>query len=696
MIIEELAYKVTVRAEEFLSGKKKVEQGYGELESNASDAMEGAGKSTKKAGGELESMGRKVKKTAEDTRRPFGLISGGFSKAAKGAKEFGQEGKEAFSGVQAGAAKFLGLALSIEGARRLFTSSVNNAVDLKNTSSFLDMDPKAVDGWKKSAVSVGSSAESIVNTMMKLKNAKNWSVSPIGDPDEFTKSALQLGERAKVNIVAGKDPDEMFRRTEEALRKLTKAEAETWSQRLGIDNSVLPSILDGSLDKNQTQFQNKSPYSEKMAEEAAAVKVKMVDLDQAIEGVGNKLVLAFGDDAIKMMETFNQWVDANGGDVINFFKDTSGWVNQFTDALSGNKNAIHEWTQVSKDFNLLTGFDKPVVDLKGWMDEHLSGNSAWEWFKGVKDKPAPLTSPQPVPDITPSVDVTPDPALPKVEPADSAAPAISSDNDAAFNQSAPPEQKGQSSHKHNIEKISPTLDAPMTAGNPITPNAASQQPPNQTLDYGHSEKGSIEIPSTEKRQNVKTTQPDVSTSKMSALLDALMMTESAGNANAVNPKSGATGAYQFMPETARDMGLRVDDRVDERRDPVKSREAANKYLNQLINRYSGNVELALMAYNAGMGRIDKHLQGKGEPLKNETLEYPGKVANYYQQLTQMAAMAPAANMQPQNVDNSQSSSTHINSVQITTNPQTVDEIARSIDEQRRRSTMTGSFISGNG
>ncbi|MFP1728029.1 lytic transglycosylase domain-containing protein [Lonsdalea quercina] len=620
MIIEELAYKVTVRAEEFLSGKKKVEQGYGELESNASDAMEGAGKSTKKAGGELESMGRKVKKTAEDTRRPFGLISGGFSKAAKGAKEFGQEGKEAFSGVQAGAAKFLGLALSIEGARRLFTSSVNNAVDLKNASSFLDMDPKAVDGWKKSAVSVGSSAESIVNTMMKLKNAKNWSVSPIGDPDEFTKSALQLGERAKVNIVAGKDPDEMFRRTEEALRKLTKAEAETWSQRLGIDNSVLPSILDGSLDKNQTQFQNKSPYSEKMAEEAAAVKVKMVDLDQAIEGVGNKLVLAFGDDAIKMMETFNQWVDANGGDVINFFKDTSGWVNQFTDALSGNKNAIHDWAQTSKNFNLITGFDKPVVDLKSWMDEHLSGNSAWEWFKGVKDKPAPLTSPQ----IAPNLNL-----------AESTSPTNVVGNEDISNQESTPEQKGQSAHKKNIQQLDP-------------------------------------------------------------LLDALMMTESAGNPNAVNPKSGATGAYQFMPETARDMGLRVDDQVDERRDPDKSREAANKYLNQLINRYGGNVELALMAYNAGMGRIDKHLQGKGEPLKNETLEYPGKVANYYQQLTQMAAMAPAANMQPQNVDNSQSSSTHINSVQITTNPQTVDEIARSIDEQRRRSTMTGSFISGNG
>ncbi|MFP1780330.1 lytic transglycosylase domain-containing protein [Lonsdalea quercina] len=692
MIIEELAYKVTVRAEEFLSGKKKVEQGYGELESNASDAMEGAGKSTKKAGGELESMGRKVKKTAEDTRRPFGLISGGFSKAAKGAKEFGQEGKEAFSGVQAGAAKFLGLALSIEGARRLFTSSVNNAVDLKNTSSFLDMDPKAVDGWKKSAVSVGSSAESIVNTMMKLKNAKNWSVSPIGDPDEFTKSALQLGERAKVNIVAGKDPDEMFRRTEEALRKLTKAEAETWSQRLGIDNSVLPSILDGSLDKNQTQFQNKSPYSEKMAEEAAAVKVKMVDLDQAIEGVGNRLVLAFGPSVTKGLEDFGQWVTDHQDDVIGFFKTGSDWAGKFADSVGGTSNALSSLaalyatlkiggakTLVGKaglagaaavasepvvDYGLNQAFGKydyfqAIRTANTWSDfgKALIGNNGGaKWIDGKW--------------VDPRID-----------------------NLGGKGKEDAPAQHAQSVKKESAESFSQDklLQALM-----MTESAGNPQLSNQELDYGHKEKGSIEIPGTEKRQNMQTTQPDVSTSKMSALLDALMMTESAGNANAVNPKSGATGAYQFMPETARDMGLRVDDRVDERRDPVKSREAANKYLNQLINRYSGNVELALMAYNAGMGRIDKHLEGKGGPLKSETLEYPGKVANYYQQLTQMAAMAPAANMQPQNVDNSQSSSTHINSVQITTNPQTVDEIARSIDEQRRRSTMTGSFISGNG
>lgn len=591
MIIEELAYKVTVRAEDFLSGKKKVEDGAKDLNKNISDSMEESAESVSDVTDEVKKAGNQLKRTSEDTKRPFGLISGGFFGAAKGAKEFGEQGKDAFSTVQSGAAKFLGLALSIEGTRRLFTSAVNNAVDLKNVSNFLDMDPKAVDGWKKGAESVGSSADAIANAMLRLKNAKNWSVAPMGAPDEFTQATLQLGSQTGVDIIGAKDPGEMFKRAEEALRKLPKEQAEIWSQRLGYDSSLLPSILNGSLDKNQGQFQNTSTYSDKMADQAVKVKQKMVDLDQAIEGVGNKLVLAFGDDAIQMMSTFNQWVSANGGTVINFFKDATNWAKQFSDALSGNKNAIHDWAQVSSNFNLLTGFKKPVVDVKGWMDDHLKGNSAWDWLSKKMGQ-----------------DV--------------------------LNTDSQPEQKGQSVHRIN-------------------------------------------------RADDK-------------LLDAIMMTESRGNPNAINLKSGATGAYQLMPDTARELGLRVDENVDDRKDPVKARGAATKYMNQLINRYSGNIELALMAYNGGMGRVDNYLAGKGKPLTQETVQYPGKVADYYQQLQQMAGMQGVAGMQTQTVDNSQSSATHINNVNITTNPQSVDEIAKSIDEQRRRSSMTGAFISGNG
>ncbi|HDQ4772208.1 TPA: hypothetical protein P9I14_004205, partial [Yersinia enterocolitica] len=72
MIIEELAYKVTVRTEEFLSGKKKVEEGAKDLGKNVSDAMGEAETSTKGIGTEVKKVGDQVRRTADDTKRPFG------------------------------------------------------------------------------------------------------------------------------------------------------------------------------------------------------------------------------------------------------------------------------------------------------------------------------------------------------------------------------------------------------------------------------------------------------------------------------------------------------------------------------------------------------------------------------------------------------------------------------------------------
>lgn len=106
------------------------------------------------------------------------------------------------------------------------------------------------------------------------------------------------------------------------------------------------------------------------------------------------------------------------------------------------------------------------------------------------------------------------------------------------------------------------------------------------------------------------------------LLNAVRYVESRGNPNAVSP-AGAQGPYQFMPATAKRFG------ITDPRDEAQSRAGADKYLTQLTNRYGGNEDLALMAYNWGEGNVDAYLKtGKGvngQPMPRETQEYPGKV-----------------------------------------------------------------------
>lgn len=627
MIIEELAYKVTVRAEDFLSGKKKVEDGAKELGDNVTESFGEVDKATKEAGKGIRDVGSQVKKTADDTKRPFGLISGGFLSSAKAAKEFGNQGKTAFSDMQIGAAKYLGLALSIEGTRRLFTSATSSLVDLGNASSFLDMDPKAVEGWQRGAKSVGASAEAMSNTLMRLKNAKNWAVAPMGAPDEFTQATLQLGAQTGIDIIGAKDPGEMFKRTEEALRKLPKQQAETWSMRLGIEPSMLPSILDNSLDRNQGSYQQKSNVSESMIDKAKQVTAVMEDMDQTIKNLGNDLVLAFGGKVIDAMNEFDSWVTNHKSDIIGFFKEGSDWAKKFADNVGGTANAL----------NILLAIKSPLLAAV------ISGYRKVDEVNEDADK-------QGVPVGQLLVD----------------------------------RAKNNASGKSFSSKISTWWDSLLGSNkeNAYTAYGAKSDA-DPVLYHPYGEEPAQHAQSTRRKHSQQF--------GMDALMNAVMMTESRGNPNAVSP-AGAIGPYQIMPDTGRDLGLTPE----ELRDPVKSRIAATKYMNQLINRYGGDIGLALMAYNGGMGRIDNAIQGKGMPLAQETLQYPGKVADYYQQLQQMAGMQGAAGMQSQTIDNSQSSATHINNVNITTNPQSVDEIAKSIEEQRRRSSMTGAFISGNG
>lgn len=76
-------------------------------------------------------------------------------------------------------------------------------------------------------------------------------------------------------------------------------------------------------------------------------------------------------------------------------------------------------------------------------------------------------------------------------------------------------------------------------------------------------------------------------------------------------RAGAAGLWQFMPATAKDLGLEVSSVVDQRRDPYLSSDAAARYLKSLYNTF-GDWSLAIAAYNCGAGNVNKALRRAGE------------------------------------------------------------------------------------
>jgi hypothetical protein len=107
-----------------------------------------------------------------------------------------------------------------------------------------------------------------------------------------------------------------------------------------------------------------------------------------------------------------------------------------------------------------------------------------------------------------------------------------------------------------------------------------------------------------------------------------MMAESGGNPRAVS-NAGAEGPYQIMPATAAQPGFGVSPMEGSRFDPEASRKFAKQYLQAMLDRYNGDVEAALVAYNAGPGNADKFVAAGKDydvlPMAMQTKPYVERV-----------------------------------------------------------------------
>lgn len=110
---------------------------------------------------------------------------------------------------------------------------------------------------------------------------------------------------------------------------------------------------------------------------------------------------------------------------------------------------------------------------------------------------------------------------------------------------------------------------------------------------------------------------------------AMMLQESGGNQNAVSP-TGATGLFQLMPDTAKDLGVDATD-------AMQNIDGGIRYLAQKLEEFGGDVSKALASYNAGSGAVNQY---NGVPPYAETQNYVNSITSMYKEMSNIPDIRP--------------------------------------------------------
>ncbi|HDR2874322.1 TPA: lytic transglycosylase domain-containing protein [Enterobacter roggenkampii] len=607
MIINELAYKVTIKADEFLNGKKKVEEGVKELQGAVDKSFGDIGETSKQTG-------KVIVKTGDDIQRSTRKTGKDLKDATFDVKSFGSAAASSFKGAYIAAAGFLGIGAGLYGIKQLFTSTSNEIVRASNQAKFFGTDVNKMFGLRRGFQQAGLNGDAFIGASGSARMA----LANIADPTVFggltgaAQNLMVLGARTGLNINNLGDPSKALGEFSRYGKNHSQENLMQVMAAAGFDPTDAAKIKSGELKSLVDSETKKSNITAQQVKEQEALVATLGQLDSEFDRLRQDLAIAFAPEVIRAMKDFGDWIREHHGDIIGFFRDAGDSIKKLTDSVGGATALLLLLAAGLRSNPLVMGAIAAAAASHG-IDQARD-----EASRQGKDVGSYLYD--------------------KVH--EDKKPFMTWDSVKSFFGFGEPEQYGQSARVSGA------------AGG------------------------------------------------MDDLLHGIMMTESGGNPLAYNV-SGATGAFQFMPGTARDLGLRVDSQVDERLDPSKSRAAASVYMRQLLKRYNGNVDNALRAYNWGMGNVDKWIANGSDlsQLPKETRDYTGKVygnmgnaRNYYATQGRMADSRPyelASGGGQSQITNS----THINTVNVNSNPQSVDSLTQSINQQAKRATTNSSFAS---
>lgn len=455
MIIQELAYKVTVKTDDFLHGKRKV-----------TDEVSKLNKELARAEKERQ---KELKKQQDDVEK------------------FGKSAVSAFRNVTTAAAGFLGIGAGLYGIKQLFTSTANEIVRASTQAKFFGTDVNKMFGMRRGFQQAGLNGDAFIgasgNARMALANIKDPTI--FGGLTGAAQNLMVLGARTGLNINNLGDPNKALGEFTRYGKSHSQENLMQVMSAAGFDPTDAAKIKSGELKSLVDSETKKSNITAQQVREQEKLMVTLGQLDSQFTRLKTDLAIAFAPEVVNGLKAFGSWIEKNHGNIIGFFDDAGKTAKRFTEAVGGAENAL----------KLLAA---------AYVGSKVTGGAVPPWLAGLVAYGTYL-----------------------------------------YNDQNNIKDSAESSLSYTRRNIG---DAARAIG--------------FDTDFGRK-------PGTVMGDNIQWDIPGAT----ETLLDAIRKVESSDGAKLYSHK-GAVGEYQFMADTGREMGLRVDGQVDDRLDPEKSRAAA--------------------------------------------------------------------------------------------------------------------------
>ncbi|RWU00797.1 lytic transglycosylase domain-containing protein [Raoultella ornithinolytica] len=590
------------------------------------------------------------------------------------AKEMAEQGKKAasfFSSIKTELLALTGVTVTAGGLISFVKSTTSGLMDLSIQSKALGLSARELDGWSKSAEAAGSSAEKISASLQGFQGAIQG--ARVGDYSSSIFGGLaQLNALTGQNFdVWGQDASSLAKTSLDALRKISDPNLRRQvGLSLGFDDATLQRNQEGKFLPDVDRLTKNSGISDESINGAKEFNSAWAELNQNLDTTKNQFytfLIPYVREFNGVLRDLSDWMKSHPKEmkagIDAFFgaiKDVAAAANDAADAVGGWKNVIvallalkvASWFRgiafalsgpgglifaITALYPIIDGLLSKIVSKENreWMQNHgIFWTSNGEFFLNKKD------------------------AEERQRQIDSGAVPNGSQRIVpnAYQQAMMDTQMDLSTAmKLDVGQYQPNI--------PLNAKAAKLGIKGKSFlqamagEFGALE-GKYGLPA--------------------GLLSSVAATESGGDPFAES-KAGAKGLFQFMPGTAKDMGLKGRDVYD----PHKSAESAAKYLRWLMDATGGDLEKTLASYNWGLGNVQK----KGmDNLPSETRNYVPKV---------MAGMRPGAGMAVDRAMPGKSGATYqFYGTKITTQAQNVEQLTSDIKKHGDNRVMLLAGYSG--